>query len=334
MQIYKDKEENIYTDKDYLLDSGSLEAIVCQSETANFHVDHEDYVASVPGTMTLKEFDENLISFAMCSNIKAPEDYSISKILAEFQDQSLLHKVLGLNLTHVDGSLTKTGAKVIKNVSGYDMKKLYIGSFNSLAIITNAFLRLEKRFEKQLQISFRLTVDSKAIFEIKKFLQSFLDSNIDFQLSFNKLFGDYSAVIYSSNSQKILEYREKAINTFLEKLPEVKSSIKIEYVDFQPEYKTEKRMELDFDFSKLDVISLLLTQEDYVLDVLNSTLYVDHVQRELLQDLLLHIKALRIFPVNFQTRDELKNLLANNDKLLDQIKLIYDEGGSLNPGLL
>lgn len=50
--------------------------------------------------------------------------------------------VLGLDVVGGDGVASKCGGRVVKNVTGYDMAKLYCGSFGSLAVITGAWLRL------------------------------------------------------------------------------------------------------------------------------------------------------------------------------------------------
>jgi glycolate oxidase FAD binding subunit len=50
--------------------------------------------------------------------------------------------VIGLRLAHADGSESKSGGRVVKNVAGYDMNKLYIGSFGTLAVITELTLKL------------------------------------------------------------------------------------------------------------------------------------------------------------------------------------------------
>lgn len=50
--------------------------------------------------------------------------------------------ILGLEVVGGDGVATKCGGRVVKNVTGYDMAKLYCGSFGSLAIVTGAWLRL------------------------------------------------------------------------------------------------------------------------------------------------------------------------------------------------
>ena len=50
--------------------------------------------------------------------------------------------VIGLRLAHPDGSESKSGGKVAKNVAGYDMNKLYVGSYGTLAVLTELTFKL------------------------------------------------------------------------------------------------------------------------------------------------------------------------------------------------
>jgi glycolate oxidase FAD binding subunit len=50
--------------------------------------------------------------------------------------------VIGLRLAHIDGTESKCGGRVVKNVAGYDLNKLYVGSFGTLAIITELNFKL------------------------------------------------------------------------------------------------------------------------------------------------------------------------------------------------
>jgi glycolate oxidase FAD binding subunit len=50
--------------------------------------------------------------------------------------------VIGLRLAHINGELSKCGGKVVKNVAGYDMNKLYVGSFGTLAVLTELTVKL------------------------------------------------------------------------------------------------------------------------------------------------------------------------------------------------
>ncbi len=52
------------------------------------------------------------------------------------------NQVLGLRVVRADGTVVKSGGKVVKNVAGYDLNKLYIGSFGTLGIITEVTLKL------------------------------------------------------------------------------------------------------------------------------------------------------------------------------------------------
>jgi glycolate oxidase FAD binding subunit len=45
---------------------------------------------------------------------------------------------LGLEFVTADGAIAKSGGRVVKNVSGYDLHKLLIGSLGTLAVITRA----------------------------------------------------------------------------------------------------------------------------------------------------------------------------------------------------
>lgn len=52
------------------------------------------------------------------------------------------NQVLGLRVVHANGTVVKSGGKVVKNVAGYDLNKLYIGAFGTIGIITEVALKL------------------------------------------------------------------------------------------------------------------------------------------------------------------------------------------------
>lgn len=53
--------------------------------------------------------------------------------------------VLGLTVVLADGRILKTGGKPIKDVTGYDLKRLFTGSEGTLGLITETLLRLISR---------------------------------------------------------------------------------------------------------------------------------------------------------------------------------------------
>jgi glycolate oxidase FAD binding subunit len=50
--------------------------------------------------------------------------------------------IIGMNLVLADGTIAKTGGKVVKNVAGYDLHKLMTGSFGTLGVIVEVNFRL------------------------------------------------------------------------------------------------------------------------------------------------------------------------------------------------
>jgi glycolate oxidase FAD binding subunit len=53
--------------------------------------------------------------------------------------------VLGLEVCLASGQRVRCGGRVVKNVTGYDLNKLYTGSFGTLGVIESAWLRLRAR---------------------------------------------------------------------------------------------------------------------------------------------------------------------------------------------
>ncbi|MEM6755362.1 MAG: FAD-binding oxidoreductase [Cyanobacteria bacterium P01_C01_bin.38] len=55
---------------------------------------------------------------------------------------SVRDQLLGVIFVRADGQIAHAGGKVVKNVAGYDLMKLFTGSYGSLSIITEATFRL------------------------------------------------------------------------------------------------------------------------------------------------------------------------------------------------
>ncbi|MFO7740768.1 MAG: FAD-linked oxidase C-terminal domain-containing protein [Anaerolineae bacterium] len=70
--------------------------------------------------------------------------------------------VMGLTVVLADGQVLRTGGKAIKNVVGYDLTSLFVGSEGTLGIITEALLRLttKPRFVRTARAEFPALEDA------------------------------------------------------------------------------------------------------------------------------------------------------------------------------
>src|SRR5680860_433101 len=71
-------------------------------------------------------------------------------------------QVLGVTLVLADGSVVRAGSKVIKNVAGYDLAKLFSGSFGTLGVIAEVIVRLHPAPQDPLTVVGR-SDDSRAL---------------------------------------------------------------------------------------------------------------------------------------------------------------------------
>ncbi len=78
-----------------------------------------------------------------------PETATIGGIIATNDSGALRHKygslrdlIIGMTIVLADGTIAKSGGKVVKNVAGYDLHKLMTGAFGTLGIITEVTFRL------------------------------------------------------------------------------------------------------------------------------------------------------------------------------------------------
>ena len=76
---------------------------------------------------------------------------------------SVRDQLLGISFVRADGEIVKAGGRVVKNVAGYDLMKLFTGSYGTLGIITRLTFRVYP--QQQASITVVLVGSADAIFQ-------------------------------------------------------------------------------------------------------------------------------------------------------------------------
>ncbi len=85
--------------------------------------------------------------------------------------------VIGLRVVYPNGQMIRTGGKVVKNVAGYDMNKLFIGSMGTLGVISEITLKL--RPVPKYESVVLLTFPQADLENIRRFTIQLLDSYME-----------------------------------------------------------------------------------------------------------------------------------------------------------
>jgi len=110
-----------------------------------------DMTATVQAGCTVQEFQQTLAQHGqrVAADPLWPERATIGGVLATNDSGSLRGRfgglrdlIIGVTVALPDGTLAKSGGKVVKNVAGYDLPKLLTGSLGTLGTITQAIFRL------------------------------------------------------------------------------------------------------------------------------------------------------------------------------------------------
>lgn len=65
-----------------------------------------------------------------------------------FRYGTIRDMLIGVKIVHADGTPTKAGGKLVKNVTGYDMCKLYTGSLGTLGILSELTFKVQPLAER------------------------------------------------------------------------------------------------------------------------------------------------------------------------------------------
>ena len=120
-------------------------------QTGSEIVEHEpgDLTCIVEGSIRLSTLRAALAEHGQRFSLDPPGDPTLAECLVEDLSGPLRHRfgtmrdlVIGVSVTLPDGTRASSGGKVVKNVAGYDLGKLFCGSRGRLGSVERLALRL------------------------------------------------------------------------------------------------------------------------------------------------------------------------------------------------
>jgi glycolate dehydrogenase FAD-binding subunit len=114
-------------------------------------LEHEagDLTAIVEAGVRVRDLNERLAEYGQMLALDPPGNPTIGACIAANLSGKRRHRygiardlVIGVTVVLADGTIASSGGKVVKNVAGYDLGKLFCGSEGRLGLIARAALRL------------------------------------------------------------------------------------------------------------------------------------------------------------------------------------------------
>ena len=108
-----------------------------------------DLVVTAQAGITVGRLQALLAEHSQFFPIDAPDEATVGGVLAAGVSGPSRHAyglprdwLLGCRIAHADGAVSKGGGKVVKNVAGYDLPKLSVGSLGTLAVIVETTFKV------------------------------------------------------------------------------------------------------------------------------------------------------------------------------------------------
>jgi glycolate oxidase FAD binding subunit len=117
-------------------------------------LEHEvgDLTAIVEAGIRLRDLDQRLAAHGQMLALDPPGNPTIGACVAANLSGPRRHRygaardlVIGVTVVLADGTVASSGGRVVKNVAGYDLAKLFCGSGGRLGLIARVALRLHPR---------------------------------------------------------------------------------------------------------------------------------------------------------------------------------------------
>ena len=135
----------------------------------------QDLVVKVQAGCPLATLQARLAQDGLCLPVDPPwqDTATLGGIVSShdsgplrFSNGTIRDYLIGISLVQPDGVWTKFGSRVVKNVTGYDMCKLYTGAFGTLGVLLDFYFKLKPLppSEKTIVVKFKgLTETAQAL---------------------------------------------------------------------------------------------------------------------------------------------------------------------------
>jgi glycolate oxidase FAD binding subunit len=260
--------------------------------------------------------------------------------------------IIGMTVVLADGTIAKSGGKVVKNVAGYDLHKLMTGSFGTLAVLTEVNFRLhpveqhaftwsiiapdaqhsgDAAFARELRSILDLPITPTSIQLRCRRNESILDLRIastpesldEYALRLKSLFGE----------QRVLDSPDTVWQA-RERLFDRKDSVLLKVSAPQSQVcslssEMQKASNCDLEVSSVAQANGLLTVE------LNGNMSLAAEMIQLLRQRVLPCGGsvvVQQLPDGLRDRIEIWGPTSNPLPLMKEIKRLFDPGRTLNPG--
>jgi len=143
----------------------------------------EDMTITAEAGLTLAALQKHLLAHGQWLPLDPPntEHATLADILntnasgpRRFGYGTIREHLIGLKVALADGRIIKSGGKVVKNVAGYDLQKLFVGSHGTLGVIIEATFKVRPVAEKEEFVS----ITCPTLEKVSERIEAVLDSEL------------------------------------------------------------------------------------------------------------------------------------------------------------
>ena len=189
--------------------------LIVSTSRLNQIIEHEpaDLIAIAQAGVRLTDFNARLAENGQWLPLDPPDDgrATLGGVVAtgiggaqQFGYGRPRGSVIGMKVVLADGTMIKAGGRVVKNVAGYDLCKLFTGSYGSLGIITELNFKLRPRPACEATV-----IATGAIEELRNSARAIVEARL-FPVA-TEIVGDVLFVRFAGNEKGVAFQSEQAL---------------------------------------------------------------------------------------------------------------------------